>query len=80
MTTLERTRRIVLRARSRKLVAARPSWASGAARLLDLGGTFDSFALQVTPHKTDAEAIAADWAAVGADLASAMQASIRQVK
>jgi hypothetical protein len=48
--------------------------------LLDLGGPFDSFALKVTPHRTDAEAIAGDWAAVGTDLAGAMQASLPQNK
>jgi hypothetical protein len=76
MTTLERTRRIVFRARKRTLVAARPSWASGAARLVDLGGVFDRYALQTSPAKTVAEALASDWAMVGEDLHNAIEAHV----
>jgi hypothetical protein len=73
MATLQRIRRNLLSARKISIVASRPSWVSGAARLVDLGGVFDHYAVRISPAKTDAEAIAGDWAHVGADLTYSLQ-------
>lgn len=51
---------------------ARPSLLSGAARILDFMGLFDSYNLSRSAKETDARAIYADWRAVGNDLAWAM--------
>lgn len=50
---------------------AQPSWLSGAARTLDLGGTFDRYNVSPSPEEADARAIANDWMTVGCDLAIA---------
>ena len=65
-------RRKVSLARRRTLVAARPSWVSGAARLVDLGGTFDRYFIGHLPPRNGEAALARDWEQVGSDIASAM--------
>ncbi len=52
---------------------AQPSFASGAARLLDMWGQFDDYNRSDTPAQADAKAIAADWLIVGQDLSDAIE-------
>lgn len=52
---------------------ANPSFASGAARLLDFGGTFDRYNNSATPKEADLNAMIADWAMVGDDICDAME-------
>ncbi len=47
---------------------ALPSAWSGAARLLDLGGTFDAYNVSSSAEDADTRAIATDWTYVGRDL------------
>ena len=47
---------------------ARPSLLSGIARVLDLGGVFDSYNDCRTPREADELALGADWAAILEDL------------
>ena len=47
---------------------AAPSFWSGAARVLDLGGTFDVYRTSGSDELADERALAADWAVVGGDL------------
>jgi hypothetical protein len=51
---------------------AQPSFASGAARTLDLWGTLDDYNSSETTLEADEKAIAADWIVVGQDLSDAM--------
>lgn len=46
-------------------ISATPSFISGAARALDLGGVFDSYNNSPTPEIANARGLAADWIAVG---------------
>jgi hypothetical protein len=52
---------------------AQPSFASGAARTLDLWGQFDAYNISATPAEADAKAIAADWFVVGQDIMDAVE-------
>lgn len=52
---------------------AMPSWLSGAARTLDLGGVFDEYNDSPTPDQADAWALWHDWRAVGESLWDAMR-------
>ena len=47
---------------------ARPSLLSGAARVLDFMGLFDSYNVSPTPEHADQRAMFADWRSVGNDL------------
>jgi|GEM_PF-3258919 len=53
-----------------------PSFALGAARAVDIGGTLDagSYLLSATPADADARAIASDWRVVKQNLGEAMVA------
>ena len=53
-----------------------PSLIGGAARVLDLGGVFDSGSYNESrsPAEADARAIASDWRMVGDDMQSALDA------
>lgn len=51
--------------------AATPSWFSGAARLVDFGGQFDSYNSSPSEAEADLRAIEADWRVVGQDIRSA---------
>lgn len=53
-------------------LCADPSWLSGAARILDLGGTFDVYNSSATGEEADAKATYSDWAMVGEDLQHAI--------
>jgi len=52
---------------------AQPSFASGAARLLDLWGRFDDYNRSESAAEADARAIASDWAVVGQDIYYAIE-------
>lgn len=51
---------------------AMPSFCSGVARTVDLGGTFDAYNDSPSTEEADRRAIASDWRAVGYDLKHAM--------
>lgn len=51
-----------------------PSWLSGAARTLDMGGQFDEYNESPNEAAADAKALFADWWAVGDSLVNAMKA------
>ena len=55
------------------LLFATPSYLSGAARTLDLGGTFDDYNDMPTGEMADAAAMQSDWYAIGEDLRHAIQ-------
>lgn len=61
-------------------LCADPSWLSGAARILDLGGTFDVYNSSATGEEADAKAIYSDWAIVGEDLQHAIDEHELQVR
>ncbi len=52
---------------------AQPSFLSGAARVLDLGGTFDEYNSSDTPEEADARALWGDWKVVGENLGIAIE-------
>jgi len=52
---------------------ATPSFVSGAARALDLYGTFDKYNSSITGHEADFKALWADWSIVGHEIFGAMQ-------
>lgn len=52
---------------------ASPSFASGAARVLDLGGTFDAYNTSPTGEDADFRALYGDWVAVGGDMNAAIE-------
>lgn len=47
----------------------------GVARSLDVGGVMTEFNGSLTPQQADRLAVQSDWAAVGADLWTALQAA-----
>ena len=51
---------------------ARPSFLSGAARALDLAGTFDTYNQCETAEEADFLALQSDWATVGLDIQRAI--------
>jgi len=51
---------------------SQPSFASGAARTLDLWGQFDDYNSSESTIEADEKAIAADWFVVGQDIADAI--------
>lgn len=51
---------------------AQPSFVSGAARILDMWGTFDEYNRSETALEADEKAIAADWIIVGQELNGAI--------
>jgi hypothetical protein len=50
-----------------------PSFVSGAARAVDLGGTFDEYNSSATPDDADTQALWSDWAVVGQDMHLAIE-------
>jgi hypothetical protein len=52
---------------------AQPSFASGAARVLDLWGAFDDYNRSESAQEADGKAIAADWLVIGQDLYDAIE-------
>lgn len=51
---------------------SQPSFLSGLASVLDIGGTFTEYNISQTPVEADSRAIKADWQAIGQDLCAAM--------
>jgi len=49
-----------------------PSFLSGVARLVDLGGVYDSYNESRTSKEADAVATYSDWAVVGQDIQNAV--------
>jgi hypothetical protein len=62
----------VNKARSGFLFAT-PSFVSGAARLLDLSGLYDSYNNSSAEREADYKAALSDWRAVGQDILAAMR-------
>ena len=52
---------------------ARPSFGSGFARAVDLGGTFDAYNTSASDAEADERAIASDWIIVGKNLGEALE-------
>lgn len=52
---------------------ATPSFASGAARSLDLGGTFDSYNVSPSGEIANARGLWSDWLAIGAYFREAVE-------
>lgn len=65
------------------LLHPRPSLLSGAARVLDLGGTLTEFRLRERPAKSPAAAdylaLKCDWEAVGNDIRAALAVVGREI-
>ena len=51
---------------------AEPSFAEGAARLFDFGGTLQGYNASETEKEADTKALMNDWLAVGADFRSSI--------
>ena len=51
---------------------AKPSFLSGAARLVDIGGVFDQYNTSDSEEEADSLALASDWSVIGDDLRQAM--------
>ena len=62
-----------------ELLFPMPSAWYGLARLLDLGGNFDSYNQRPTPAEADALALYSDWRAVGQDLSIAIEAGAEDI-
>ncbi len=58
---------------------AQPSFLSGTARLVDLGGVFDKYNKSQTEQQADSRALASDWSSVGNDLYAAVQQIRREL-
>jgi hypothetical protein len=56
------------------LLFARPSMASGVARLFDFWGFFDAYNISPNPSEADARAVYSDWRTVGEQLNEAIEA------
>jgi hypothetical protein len=54
-------------------LAATPSGLSGAARIFDLGATFDVYNVSTDGIEADARALYSDWSVAGDDLRRAMR-------
>jgi hypothetical protein len=56
------------------MLFARPSFIEGMARVLDMGGTLDSYNYSETDEQADFLALFADWHSVGKDIETAWKA------
>jgi hypothetical protein len=54
------------------ILFARPSFAEGAARILDFGGTLTEFNRSPSGEAADGHALWADWMTIGRDIESAI--------
>jgi hypothetical protein len=54
---------------------ARPSFASGVARALDIGGVFDDYNRSQNQDEADCRALQGDWIAVGHDMQKAIDST-----
>jgi hypothetical protein len=55
---------------------ARPSFASGMARLVDFGCTFDQYNISDSTVEADVRASVSDWLSVGDDIKAAVDAGL----
>lgn len=55
---------------------ALPTWLSGAARALDLGGTYDAYNRSTTGTEADCRAIESDWQIIGDDFRQVLMFSV----
>ncbi len=62
-----------------ELLFSMPSAWYGLARLLDLGGNFDSYNERPAPAEADAVALYSDWRAVGQDLSAAIDTGAAEI-
>jgi hypothetical protein len=53
---------------------ANPSFSGGMARVMDLGGTLNSYKIYASPNEADKAALRRDFEAVGNDIRSAVEA------
>jgi hypothetical protein len=51
---------------------ARPSFIKGMGQVLDIGSTMNAYNRSRTPEEADRIALAADWKAIGCDIAAAI--------
>jgi len=59
---------------------APPSFTEGMGRILDFGDTLTEYNTSPSPDEADANAILADWCAVGCDLSEVMRRHIHGKK
>lgn len=52
---------------------AMPSFARGAAQVLDIGGTLDVYNISPNGHEADCRALQSDWRAIGKDMWSGLE-------
>jgi hypothetical protein len=52
---------------------ARPSFVEGVARMVDFGGSLNTYNTAPTGEEADARAMYEDWEALGADLKAALE-------
>jgi len=57
---------------SKYFLFLRPTFLSGMARILDLGGTLNEYNYSSNPNKADFYAIHSDWKVVGSEILKAM--------
>jgi hypothetical protein len=57
---------------------AQPSFLTGFARGLDLGGTFDDYNSSADEATADLRAVAADWTITGTDLKDAIESDSKK--
>ncbi|HEX9990764.1 MAG TPA: hypothetical protein VGE45_20090 [Chloroflexia bacterium] len=60
------------------ILFAHPSFLSGLARALDIGGTLTEYNKSVSVHQADMLALRADWMAVGEDIRAALREIAKQ--
>lgn len=61
-----------------RFLFTRPSVIEGMARLLDFGNTLDSYQFFQTAEEADAQALYADWCAVGHDMQKAIDRLLKR--
>jgi hypothetical protein len=59
---------------------ATPSFLTGAARLVDIGGVFDKYNSSRSEEEADSRALASDWSVVGDDLRKVMTQMEREIE
>ena len=58
---------------------AQPSFESGAARLVDLGGVFDKYNSRDSERQGDSRELGSDWAAIGEDIKVALKRTTKNL-
>ncbi len=60
------------------ILYAQPSFLSGMSRVLDIGGTFDSYNIKQTPQQADLAALKSDWVTIGNDIKYTINESLNK--